>query len=117
MRNLAWFLSLLGAALVGIFVLLPILGIVILFVAGLLAVVAVGVLAAPLLTRLPWFRNRFTVRRQGGFRTVRFGNSVFMSYSDTSEPVDPEPESDPLRQLETGDVIDVEGKEIPPGKE
>lgn len=107
MRNLAWALTLLGGAVVAFFVLLPILGILALIIAA----AALVVLAAPLLQRLPWFRDRFHVERRGGFRTYRFGNSVFVTY-DTSEAVDPDPEPEPLAQLDSGDVIDVEGQEI-----
>lgn len=106
-RNLAWALTLLIGAVVAFFVLLPVLGIVALIIAAAVLMM----LAAPLLQRLPWFRDRIHVERRGGFRTYRFGSSVFMTY-DTSEAVDPDPAPEPLAQLDSGDVIDVEGQEI-----
>lgn len=106
-RNLAWALTLLGGAVVAFFVLLPVLGII----ALILAAAALVVLAAPLLQRLPWFRDRIHVERRGGFQTYWFGSDGFTTY-DTSEAVDPDPEPEPIAELDTGEVIDVEGQEI-----
>lgn len=91
MRSLVLFLSLLGATLFVILVLLPVLGVILLVVAVALAL-ALGVyLAAPLLVRLPWFRDRVTVEERGGRKTVRFDGAQFAD----------------------DDVIDVEGRELP----
>lgn len=108
-RDLAWALILLGAAVLAFFALLPVLGII----AVVIAAAVLLMVAAPLLQRLPWFRDRIRVEQRGGFRSYQFGNTRVTTYHDTSEAADPEPREEPLSQLDNGDVIDVEGKEIP----
>ncbi len=51
-------LAFLTVSLLAAFVLIPVLGFVLLVIVGLLVVAVVAVLAAPLLLKLPWFRNR-----------------------------------------------------------
>ncbi|HEY8347101.1 MAG TPA: hypothetical protein VIL07_07475 [Symbiobacteriaceae bacterium] len=108
MRSLVFWLILLGAALTGFLILLPLLGFLVVVAGGLLAMAAAVMLAVPLLQRLPWFRDRVRIERRGRFRTVRFGDTVIISYSDDSEPADSEPES--RKRLSDGNVIDVEGR-------
>lgn len=87
MRNLVWLLILVAFGFFAFFVLLPIIGIVI-------VAVLVLVIAAPFLMRLPWFRNRVFVYRSGS-----------QPRSDGYQP--------PRPSLDHGDVIDVEGREVP----
>lgn len=102
-RQALMFLSLLGAALLAVVLLLPVLGILFLLVAA-----GVGLLlAVPLLAKLPWFRDRIFVRREGNFRGVRFGRDDFT----------PHRKENPAGKPDEGDVIDVEGRELPDNKE
>ncbi|MDF2630104.1 MAG: hypothetical protein K0R39_3935 [Symbiobacteriaceae bacterium] len=105
MRNSLPTLLLLGAGLLAFILLLPILGVLFIILIGLILVVVGLVLAAPFLARLPWFRNRIHVRRHGGFSSVRFGRDTYTTYE---EPHRPE-----ATRLDHGDVIDVEGRELP----
>lgn len=98
-----WYLTLAVAALVGFFVLLPLLGVLFVGLIGLLLLGGLLFLAAPLLAKLPWFRDRIHVEQHGAGRFVRFGGGSFRY--DAGDPfhsrtVDP-------------DVIDVEGRELP----
>jgi len=99
MRNLVSILVLLAAGVLGFIVLLPVLGIII-----VLIVAVIGLFfALPLLARLPWFRNRIIVHRFDGRTHTRYGGAP--------------PEEEPPRvRLDHGDVIDVEGRELPEGK-
>lgn len=110
MRNGLLTLLLLGAGLLAFTLLLPILGV--LFIIVIVAIVAVVglVLAAPLLARLPWFRDRIHVRRYGGASSIRFGRDA--GYNPHEEPVHQQ-----STQLNRGDVIDVEGRELPNDEE
>ncbi|MFZ5622744.1 MAG: hypothetical protein ACOY5W_17135 [Pseudomonadota bacterium] len=108
MRNLTLWLSLLGAAVIGFLVLLPVLGLILFAVLTVLLLTAGAFLAAPLLARLPWFRDRIRVDERDGRRTVRFGSAVFTTQQGR-------PHRDPaegFRRVE-GEVIDVEGRELP----
>jgi hypothetical protein len=96
--------------MLAVVVLLPLLGVILLVVAIVLVLAVGAVLAAPLLAKLPWFRDKFTVEHRGNWKTVRFGGSVFTSYQP-GRPEHPAPES--AGQIDAGDVIDVEGEEIP----
>jgi hypothetical protein len=100
-RNPLWTIITVGVLVLAFIVLAPVLGFLLLI---LVAALAVGVLlffGAPLLARLPWFRDRIHVEQHGGMRSVRFGPSAQR---------DPSPRS-PL----SDDVIDVEGREISGG--
>ena len=105
MRNALPTLLLLGAGLLGFVLLLPILGVLFFIVIGLIVVVVGLVLAAPFLARLPWFRDRIHVHRHGGFSSVRFGRDAYTTYE--------EPHRQEATRLDHGDVIDVEGRELP----
>lgn len=111
MRNLIFMAV---AALLVVFVLLPLMGALLGVLLILVAVVAAGVLAAPLLAKLPWFRDRIHVEDVGGRKTVRFGNGVFTSYRGRG-PEPPTP--DRFGGIDSGDVIDVQGRELPDEKE
>lgn len=111
-RNALFFLGLIAAILLAVTVLLPVLGVI--FLVALLALVlAVAMVwAAPLLAKLPWFRDRIYVREEGGRKTVRFGGTVYTSYrggGPAAGPTDP----DSAGRLDDGEVIDVEGRELP----
>lgn len=110
MRNLLWFLSAAAVVLLAIFVLLPVVGVLLLIIVGVLVLAVAFFLAAPLLARLPWFRDRIHVERYGNARTVRFGGGTYTTYRDAG-PARPQGEEQPGR-LDHGDVIDVEGREI-----
>lgn len=104
MRNLFPFLITVAIGVLGFFLLLPILSIFLVIVAGIILLV----LAAPLLMRLPWFRKRIIVHRSGNFTSMRFGKDAYTTYD--GQP----PQAEPARQrLNYGDVIDVEGRELP----
>jgi hypothetical protein len=103
-RNVLLFVGLIGAAVLAVVVIVPILGILLIGVAVLLAVLLIAFLAAPLLAKLPWFRGRINVQRSGGRRIIRFGPDAFSRHRDHG------PEND-------DDVIDVEGTERPDDKE
>lgn len=94
MRALVTLFSLVAAGLLAFFV-LPLL-----FVVVGIALVAVIVLlfAAPYLMKLPWFRDRIHVYRY---------NSAYQH--------DPA-QTQSNRPLDHGDVIDVEGRELPPNE-
>lgn len=106
MRNALLVLSALGALLLVIFVVLPVLGVIVIAAIVLIALILGALLAAPLLMKLPWFRKRIIVEERGGFRTVRFGNSAFT----TGRPGQGRP---PGQGPVDPDVIDVEGRELP----
>jgi len=108
-RNTLGQIILIGSALLAVLVLLPILGVIFVVVVGVLALAVLAFLAAPLLAKLPWFRDRIYVRRHGNRRSIRFGNGEFTSYQGRAG--DP-PENTP-GQLGPRDVIDVQGREIP----
>lgn len=97
-RNALLFLGLVGATILGVAVLLPVLGVVFLIIAALVAVAILALLAAPLLVKLPWFRNRIHVERYGNAQTIRFGRDDFTQSEE---------------RRDQGDVIDVEGRELP----
>lgn len=109
MRNVVLFLSLLAAGLLALFVLLPIIGVILLLLVGLL-VVGVGLfLAAPLLCRLPWFRDWIHVDYYGGRRIIRFGRRAYSPrYERPARPF--EPGGGPAND---DNVIDVEGRALP----
>ncbi|MFZ5827869.1 MAG: hypothetical protein ACOY94_26490 [Bacillota bacterium] len=109
MRNGTLFLSLVVAALILFFVVLPVLGFILLVVVGVLTLAVVAYLAAPLLAKLPWFRDRIHVEEHGGRRTVRFGRAVYSTYRHRPEQADPFGS----RRPHDDDVIDVEGRELP----
>ncbi|MGE5675100.1 MAG: hypothetical protein ACM3XM_14690 [Mycobacterium leprae] len=116
MRNLLLFLGLAVAAILLVTVLLPILGLILVLLVGLL-IVAVGFyFALPLLVKLPWFRDRIRVYRNTRGETIHFDNGGFY-YSDmtTQEPPNPDETADPrpAGQLGQGDIIDVEGRDVP----
>ncbi len=96
MRNL---LAVAGAAVV-IFVLvtvvLPVVGFLLAALLAVLGLGAVAFFAAPVLARLPWFRDRIHVEEHAFGRTIRFGGSV-----NRREP-----------SRTSGDFIDVEGRTI-----
>jgi hypothetical protein len=94
------FFGLIGAAVLAVVVVVPVLGILLFVVAALLAVLLIAFLAAPLLAKLPWFRNRIIVQRSGGRRIIRFGPDAFSGFRDH-------------RPTNDDDVIDVEGTERP----
>jgi hypothetical protein len=102
MRNVVLFLSLLAAALLALFVLLPLIGVILLLLMGLL-VVGVGLfMAAPLLSRLPWFRDWIHVDYYGGRRIIGFGRRAYAP-----------PHAPPSRPHTDDNVIDVEGRPLP----
>ena len=103
MRNALGSLILLGVAALAVIVLLPVLGAIFLVVALVLALVVGFFLAAPLLARLPWFRDRIVVRRYGRSQTIRFDRD-FSTYKEQPRQHDPE-------------VIDVEGRQIAESEE
>lgn len=109
MRNTLWVLTLIGAALLAVVVLLPVLGVIFLLVAIVLVLGVGALLAAPLLAKLPWFRDRITVDQDGTRKTIRFGGGMFTSYRGGPDG----PFRNPNGQLDRNNVIDVEGKEIP----
>lgn len=92
MRNPLWYLLMAVVAVVAFVALLPILSFLAVVVVGLVALMAV----APYLAKLPWFRDRISVRKHQFGQSVRFGGR-------------PRPQP---RQPED-DVIDVEGRELP----
>lgn len=96
MRALVMLFSILAAGLLAFFV-LPLL-----FVVVGIALVAVIVLVflGPYLMKLPWFRDRIHVYR----------------YTGGGRPYQPDAGSETQheRRLDHGDVIDVEGRELPP---
>lgn len=106
MRNALWLLTLIGAAILAVVVLLPVLGAIFLLVAIALALGVGALLAAPLLAKLPWFRDRITVERDGTRKTIRFGGGLYTSHRDG-------PFGKPPGQLDPNNVIDVEVKELP----
>ncbi len=97
MRDLVWILSTIAAVLLALVVFLPVLGIVFLLVGAVLVVA----LAAPLLSKIPFFRRWIRVERYGNVRTVRFGRRTSWSYGG------------PGVRPDDDDVIDVEGREVP----
>lgn len=99
MRNALWTLVAAGVLVLALIVLAPILGFLLLLLVGAIGLGALVVIGAPLLARLPWFRDRIHVERYGGMRTIRFG---------------PVGQSD-RKSYDESDVIDVEGREIPGG--
>jgi|GEM_PF-1902666 len=104
MRNLIGILLVGLALFVLVSVVLPVVGFLL---AAVVAVVAVGALtyfAAPVLARLPWFRDRITVEQHGRSRTVRFGRTQFSSYRDFGAA--------PRAGSPADDVIDVEGRTV-----
>jgi|GEM_PF-5355543 len=96
MRALVMLVSILAAGLLAFFV-LPLLFIV---VGIALVAVIVLVFLGPYLMKLPWFRDRIHVYRYTG--------------SGRQTRPDSEPEQPHGRRLDHGDVIDVEGRELPP---
>lgn len=105
MRTLLTYLIVLGVLFALFALLLPIIGI-------LLVVLAAGIglwLTAPLLSRLPWFRNWIRVEERGPFRTVRFGNTQFTGFSGARRP---EGERPGTGRIDRGEVIDVEPRVI-----
>lgn len=109
MRDIILFLTVLGAVLLGILVLLPVLGVLFMVLVGLLALAAVLFLAAPLLAKLPWFRDWITVDEYGGRRFIRFGKGGFTASRGGRSYRNPYQK----RPAHDEDVIDVEGREIP----
>lgn len=99
MRNALWSLVAAGIVVLAIIVLAPVLGFLFLVLLALLAVGALLLFGAPLLARLPWFRDRIHVERYGSMRSIRFGPAA------PNEP----------KRYGDDDVIDVEGREIPGG--
>jgi len=109
MRNALGSLIVLAVAILIVIALLPVLGVLFLIVAGVV-VLAIGALwAAPLLAKLPWFRDRIRVYRSGGFQSVQFGRE----FEVREQP--PHEEREVHREL--GDVIDVQGRELPDADE
>lgn len=76
MRNVLLFLVVAAMGILAVTVLLPILGVLFLLVAALFVVAVGAFLSAPLLARLPWFRDRIFVERRGAGRTIRFGRGA-----------------------------------------
>lgn len=109
MRNAIWSLITLGIALLAVVLLLPVLGVLLLLVAGVAVLFVGAVLAAPWLLKLPWFRRRMHVDQTPFGRTIRFGRGVYTTY--TGNPTEPERPAGP--RLDDGDVIDVEGRDLP----
>lgn len=105
MRNLVGILLVGLALFLLVTVVLPVLGFLLAAVVALLAIGAVAYFAAPLLARLPWFRDRIKVEEHGGARTVRFGRTQFSSFGDWSAA--PRAAREPA-----DDVIDVEGRTV-----
>lgn len=89
MRNALVTLVLVGLGILAFFALVPALLLVLVAVVG----IVVLVLALPLLAKLPWFRDRIIVHRG-------------------TWPPPPPPQRPP--GADQGDVIDVEGRELPP---
>lgn len=91
------------AVALGIFVLvtivLPVLGFLLAAVLAVLGLGAVAFFAAPVLARLPWFRDRIHVEEHAFGRTIRFGGSIGRR-------------PQPRRTGDRGDFIDVEGRTI-----
>lgn len=67
MQRLLFYLAALGAGVVGLMLLIPILG----FIFLLLVTVVAFLLLVPLLARLPWFRNWIRVEHLSGRRVMR----------------------------------------------
>jgi hypothetical protein len=99
MRSALLFLVVAAMGVLAVTVLLPILGVLFLLVAGLFVVAVGAMLSAPLLARLPWFRDRIFVEKRGRGRSIRFGRGGSAARPGRRD-VDP-------------DVIDVEGREVP----
>jgi hypothetical protein len=108
-RNALWSLILMAAAILAVVVLLPVLGVLFLGVALLLALGIGAILAAPFLAKLPWFRDRIHVQTRGSARSVRFGQNRSYPGAMTGE----RERIDSAARTDPGDVIDVEGREIP----
>jgi hypothetical protein len=115
MRNTLISLALTAVAILVVLALLPVVGFLLLFVVAVVVLAIVAFFAAPLLARLPWFRDRIHVDEESGHRSVRFGRGFYTSSYNTpyrnageTDPFEP-----PAGHLDDGDVIDVEGREIP----
>lgn len=104
MRNPLWSLIAAGVLVLAFIVLAPILGFLLLVVVALLGVGVLLYFGAPLLAKLPWFRDRIHVERYGNMRGIRFG-----------PPGQSDPRSYDERSYSSDDVIDVEGREISGG--
>lgn len=101
-----------GITLLAFLVLLPVLGVVLLLALLALGLLVGFMLAAPLLARLPWFRNRIHVKDVGGRKTIRFGGAVYTSYrGEHGHPQRQPPDSS--GRLDDGDVIEAEFRELP----
>lgn len=101
MRNLVWFLTVVGGALLTFFVLLPVVGFVLMLALVILALLVLAYFALPLLMKLPWFRDRIHVDETIFGKAIRFGSRARSRYEGRP------------RQENPDDVIDVEGREIP----
>lgn len=112
-NSLWWYLSLLGVLLLVIFVVLPVLSVIFMLVVGAIALAALTFLAAPLLSKLPWFRDWIWVENYGGRRVIRFGRRRQTSYQHRPGHENPYRS----QRVDDGSVIDVEGREVPERKE
>jgi hypothetical protein len=99
-QRLLFYLAALGAGVVGLMLLIPILG----FIFLLLVAVIAFLLLMPLLARLPWFRNWIRVEHLNGRRVMRFGRDGFMGYREQSKY---RQTWDVHEQRSDDDVIDV----------
>lgn len=104
MRNLTGILIAAAVLFLLVTVVLPVLGFLLAVVAAVAAIAAGAYLAAPLLAKLPWFRDRIAVEEHGGVRTIRFGRTQFTSFRHREAPV--------RDRYQAGDVIDVEGRTV-----
>lgn len=109
MRNLIGSLVVMAVGILLVVALLPVLGALFLVVVGVIVIGIAALWAAPLLAKLPWFRDRIHVRRSGSFQSVQFGRGF-------AADVRPEPEERETHP-ELGDVIDVQGRELPDADE
>lgn len=94
-----------AALVLGALFLLPVLGVLFLVVVAVLVLAVAAFLAAPWLARLPWFRDRIHVEQTPFGQAIRFGRE--RGYRD------PHAGQGPRYNAGTGDVIDVEGRELP----
>lgn len=108
MRNAIWTLISLVITGLALVFLLPVLGVLLMVIVGLVVLAIVAFMAAPWLSKLPWFRNRIHVDRTPFGRTIRFGGAnAYRTWQE--QPGEPKSGA----RLDQGDVIDIEGRELP----
>jgi hypothetical protein len=109
LRNAIWSLITLAIAVLAVIFLLPVLGVLLLVVAGLIVLAVGAIWALPWLMKLPWFKKRIHMEETPFGRTIRFGGGQYTTYRGNPY----EPERPAGAHLDEGDVIDVEGRELP----